>query len=196
MTTSDTAIARLERIWLVLFKLFEELVACDIKVDASQLRDCKALLHLVRTSPFDPCQVSTSGSRDSLVILEESLEKAKREMISASLQLGEVRAKYWMERLSKAELENVEQPMTYGESRFFPGLPRGSGSAWARLTLQQVIGEGRVQEVAEQFGVLVEFEDDLHLIFEGEPSRVRKALADVFYLSQSYVALESTRAGS
>ena len=117
-------------------------------------------------------------------MLEESLEKAKIELISASVKLGEARSRYWMERVSKAEVEDADQLMAYGGSRFFTGLPRSPGSGWARLTLQQPIGEGRVQDVAEQFGVLVAFEDDLHLVFEGEPSLVKKALADVYYLSQ------------
>ncbi len=118
------------------------------------------------------------------MVLEEALEKAKSEMISASLALGEQRARYWMERVSKAELEDAEQPMLYGESRFFAGIPRNPKIGWARLTLLQPIGEGRAQDVAEQYGVLLEFEDDLHLVVYGEPSLVRKALADFHYLSQ------------
>jgi hypothetical protein len=89
-----------------------------------------------------------------------------------------------MERVSKAELENAEEPMLYGESRFFPGIPRNPKMGWARLTLLKPVGEGRAQDVAEQYGVLIEFEDDLHLVIDGEPSLVRKALADIHYLSQ------------
>jgi hypothetical protein len=175
-------ITRFERTWLALFRLFEELITHDLKVDASQLRDSKTLLHLVRTTPSDPCV--GSDRTDPLVALEQSIEKAKIEMMSASVKLGDARAKYWMERISQAELDDSEEPMVYGESRFLPGLPKGSNEGWARLTLAQPVGEGRVQDVAEQFGVLVEFEDDLHLVFEGKPSLVKKALADVYYLSQ------------
>jgi hypothetical protein len=74
--------------------------------------------------------------------------------------------------------------MVYGESRFMLGLPRCPDTGWTRLTLLQPVGEGRVRDVAEQFGVLVEFEDDLHLVFEGNPSLLKKALADIYYLSQ------------
>ncbi len=184
MTAPNEAVTPLERTWLVLVKLFEELVAHGVEVDASQLRDSKALLHLVRTTPSDPCSAPVSGSANPLRALEESLEKAKAELTSASLKLGEARSTYWRERVSKAELEDPEQLIVYGESHFFPGLPRDPSEGWARLTLQQAIGEGRVQDVAEQFGVLVEFEDDLHLVFEGEPSLVKKALADIYFLSQ------------
>jgi len=196
LTSSDTAIRRFERTWLVLFRLFEELAAHDLKVDASQLRDSKTLLHLVRTTPSDPCVGSDRMTGDPLVALEQSIEKAKIEMMSASLELGDARAKYWMERISQAELDDSEGPMVYGESRFLPGLPRGPNAGWARLTLPQPIGEGRVQDVAEQFGVLVEFEDDLHLVFEGKPSLVKKALADVYYLSQPQPEYDSTGADS
>jgi len=187
MIVSNEVAIRLERTWLVLVRLFEELVACDIEADASELRECKALLHLVRTMPSDPCSPRLNGLGNALAVLEESLEKAKIDLLSASLKLGEARSKYWLERVSKAEIENAEQLMEYGESRFFPSLPRNPGTGWTRLTLQQPVGEGRVQDVAEQFGVLVEFEDDLHLIFDGEPSLVKKALADVYYLSQPSV---------
>ena len=184
MTSSKIAITRFERVWLALFRLFEELIAHDLKVDASQLRDSKTLLHLARTTPSDPCVGLDRAGGDPLVALEESIEKAKVELMSASLELGDARAKYWMERISRAELDDSEEPMLYGVSRFLPGLPRRPNEGWARLTLPQPIGEGRVQDVAEQFGVLVEFEDDLHLVFEGKPSLVKKALADVYYLSQ------------
>jgi len=184
LTVSNEAVTRLEKTWLVLVKLFEELAGRGIEVNASQLRDSKALLHLIRTTPADPCSTPLGGPGNPLTVLEGSLEKAKIELISASVKLGEARSKYWMERVFKAEVEDADQLMAYGESRFFLGLPRSPGSGWARLTLQQPIGEGRVQDVAEQFGVLVEFEDDLHLVFEGEPSLVKKALADIYYLSQ------------
>jgi hypothetical protein len=184
LTSSNRLIRRFERTWLALFRLFEELLAHDLKVDASQLRDSKTLLHLVRTTPSDPCAGLDRTAGDPLAALEQSIEKAKIEMMSASLKLGEGRAKYWMERISQAELEDSEAPMAYGESRFMPGLPRRPDTSWARLTLAQPIGEGRVQDVAEQFGVLVEFEDDLHLVFEGNPVLLKKALADVYYLSQ------------
>ena len=184
MTASNETVTRLEKTWLVLVKLFEELVGHGIEVNASQLRDSKALLHLVLTTPTDPCSTTLGGPGSPLIVLEESLEKAKSELLLASLRLGEARSEYWMERVSKAEVEDANQLMVYGGSCFFPGLPRNPGSGWARLTLQQPIGEGRVQDVAEQFGVLVEFEDDLHLVFEGEPYLVKKALADIYYLSQ------------
>jgi len=116
--------------------------------------------------------------------LEESLEKAKEELMSASLRLGEARAEYWRERISKAELEEGEQRIAYGESRFLPGLPKDPTTEWTRLTLEQPIGEERAKDVAEQFGVIVEFEDNLHMILEGEPLLVKQALADVYYLSQ------------
>jgi len=184
LTISNEGVTPLEKTWLILVKLFEELAEHGIELNASQLRDSKALLHLIRTTPTDPCSTPPSGLGNALTVLEESLEKAKIELISASVKLGEARSRYWMERVSKAEVEDADQLMAYGGSRFFPGLPRSPSSGWAMLTLQQPIGEGRVQDVAEQFGVLVEFEDDLHLIFEGERSLVKKALADVYYLSQ------------
>lgn len=137
-----------------------------------------------------------SASGNPLAVLEESLEKAQMELISASLKLGEARAKYWMERVSTAELQDTEPSMVYGESRFFPGLPKGPRTGWARLTLQRPIGEGRVQDVAEQFGVLVEFEDDLHLVFDGEPSMVKRAMTDIYYLSQPSVTTDPANVDS
>lgn len=177
-------VTRLEKTWLVLARLFEELAEHRIEADASALRDSKALLHLLRTTPSDPCSASMNELGNPLTVLEESLGRAERELISASLKLGDARSKYWIERVCNADLENTEQPMTYGESLFHPRLPRNPKTGWARLTLDQPVGEGRVQDVAEQFGVLVEFEDDLHLIFEGDPSLVKKALADVYFISR------------
>jgi hypothetical protein len=184
LRTPNEAVTGLEGTWLVLAELFEELTEHGIKVGASDLRDSKALLHLIRTTPLDPCSVTMNEQGTPLTVLEETLERANRELISASLQLGDARSQYWIEKVTNVELEDTQQLMAYGESRFHPGVQRNRKAGWARLTLQQPVGEGRVQDVAEQFGVLIEFEDDLHLVFEGNPSLVKKALADVYFISQ------------
>jgi len=179
----EEEIQRLEQIWLVLSDLFQDLSRNNISVNvASDLRDCKTLLHFIRRSVTDPPREPLVID-DSLRNLLQILGKIRSGLVSGALRLDENYVKEWMEKIDKAERAKLDYAMIYTSSEFVTGLPKGPEEGWTRLSLKKPVAEERVQDVAEQFGVIIEFQDDFHLSISGRRDSVRKATRDVYKLS-------------
>jgi hypothetical protein len=104
---------------------------------------------------------------DSLLNLMQILDEIKSDLISEALRLDENYVKEWMKKIDKAERTELDSAMIYASSVFVPCLPKDPEEGWVRLTLQKPIAEERVQDVAEQFGVIIEFKNDLHILITG-----------------------------
>lgn len=176
-------IKRLEQVWLVLADLFQDLVGRDIHVNvASDLRNCKSLIHFVQMSVLDPPK-ETSVINDSLLNLRQILGRIRSNLISTAGCVGKNYVEDWISKIDKAERAELSQVMIHSSSKFVPGLLTHLKKGWIRLTLQKPIAEERVQEVAEQFGVTIEFENDHHLVITGGRGSVKKAAHEIYSLS-------------
>ena len=175
-------VRRLEQLWLVLSDFFQDLNRKNIHVDvASELRSCKTLIHFIQTSTVHPSEEPTIA--DSLRKLQQMLGKIESSLISAALTVNESYAKDWTSKIDKAERAELNCTMIHTPSEFVPGLPRDVEEGWIRLTLQKPIAEERAQDVAEQFGVIIDFKDEFHIVISGGKASVKKAVKDVYELS-------------
>jgi len=180
---TNEEIRRLEQVWLVLSDLFQDLNRRNITVGvASELRNCKTLIRFIRTSLVHPPKEPTTIS-NSLQNLQQILGKIQSDLISAAMTVDEDYVRNWMSEIDKAERAELNSVMIHTPSEFVPGLPRDVEEGWIRLTLPRSMAEERVQDVAEQFGVIIEFEDEFRLIIRGRIMSVRKATKDIYNLS-------------
>jgi hypothetical protein len=176
-------VKRLEQVWLVLADLFQDLIRRGVYVDvASDLRNCKSLIHFVQTSVLHPLK-ETTAINDSLLNLRQILGKIRCSLISAAEDFGEDFMKDWINKIDKAERSELNHLMIHTSSKFVPGLLKDLKRGWMRLTLPKPIAEERVQEVAEECGVIVEFENDIHIVITGRKTSVKKAAYDIYSLS-------------
>jgi len=179
----DEEIRRLEQVWIILSDFFQDLSRRNISVDvASDLRNCKTLIHLIRTSVTYSSK-ETLTFDDSLWNLLQILNKIRSNLISEALKLDETYVDGWMRKIVEAERTELDHAMIYASSEFVPGLPKDLESRWVRLTLQGPIAEERVQDVAEQFGVIIELKNDRRILIGGLRESVKKAAMDVYELS-------------
>jgi len=179
----DEEVKRLEQVWLVLSEFFQDLNRRNVNVDVvSDLRDCKTLIHFIRTSVTHPSKEPVAID-DSLRNLLQILDKIRSDLISEALRLDENYVMGWMKKIDEAERAELDREMIQPVSEFVSGLPRDPERGWIRLTIPKPIAEERVQDVAEQFGVIIEFKDDHHISIIGQESAVRKATIDVYELS-------------
>jgi len=177
-------IKRLEHVWLVLADLFQDLSQRDIHVNvASDMRNCKALIHFIRMNVLHPPIKDLATIDDSFRNSSEILDRIKHSLVLAALSVGEDYAKDWLDKIDKAERAELDQVMVHTPSEFTPSLPRDHEKGWIRLTLTRGIAEERVQEIAEQFGVIIEFQDDVHVVISGGKSMVKRAALDIYDLS-------------
>jgi len=186
---ADEEVKRLEQVWLVLSDLFQDLSRKNISVNvASDLRDCKTLIHLIRTSIIHPSK-DPMIIDDSLRNLLQILGKIRSSLLSQALSLEENHRKECMEKIDRAERAELDYAIIYNPSEFVPSLPRDPEEGWMRLTLQKPIAEERVQDVAEQFGVIIEFKNGCRISISGRRDPVRNAARDIYELSLRDISL-------
>jgi len=184
LLTLEEEVKRLEQVWLVLADLFESLSQNSIHVSiADELRNCRTLINFLRANISHPPIKELATIDDSLRNSQQILGKIKNRLISAALNLGEGYTESWMNEIDKAERAELDHASTYTVSKFVPSLPRDTERGWIRLTLRRPVAEERVQDVAEQLGVLIEFEDDLRIIISGEKASAKRAAQEIYELS-------------
>jgi len=180
---TDMDVKRLEQVWSVLSDFFQDLNRRNISIDvASDLRDCKTLIHFIRTSVSHPSKEPVIID-DSFRNLLQILDKIRSQLISEALRHDESYVREWIGKIDKAERAESDYTMIYTPSEFTSGLPRDPEEGWVRLTLQKPIAEERVQDVAEQFGVIIEIKKDCRISISGQRDSVKKATRDVYELS-------------
>jgi len=176
-------IKRLEQVWLVLADLFQDLTGRNIKVDvASDLRNCKTLIHFIQTSILHPPKEPRPVD-DSLRNLQQMLGRIQSVLVSAALTVDENYLAGWMNKIDRAERAELNYRMIHTTSEFVPSLPKDFKRGWVRLTLLGPIAEEKVQNIAERFGVKIEFQNDLHVVITGGKTTVRKAAQNLYELS-------------
>lgn len=176
--------SRLEQIWWALNELFEDLIRKDIDVRivrfyARELRNCKTLINFVRAHACLACEERID---DKLQDLQRDLEKIKHDLISAALGVNEDYAKSWMNKIDRVERGKLDYPVTHVSAMFVPGLPKDPRRGWVRLTLPRPIVKGRMRGISERLGVVIEFENDLHIIVTGNKASVEKAVQVIWGL--------------
>jgi len=180
---TDEEIKRLEQVWLVFSEFFQDLNRRNIRVDvASDLRNCKTLIHFIRMSVTSPSREPVTVD-DSLRNLLQILGRIQSSLISEALKFDKNYTREWMKKIDKAERAELDYAMIHTTSEFVPGLPQNPEKSWVRLTLPRPIAEERVQDVAEQFGVIIEFQSDSSILISGWRESVKKASRDVYELS-------------
>lgn len=178
----NLVVDRLEQVWMVLVRFFEDLIRKNVDVDveiAPELRNCRTLINFIRAHSCPGCDREIVEYR--LGDLQLSQEKIKDNLIVAALSVNENYAKDWVNKIDEAERGGFKI-VTWAVSNFVPGLPKNPEMGWMRLTLSKPIAEERVQEISRQFGVTTEFQDDFQIVVKGEKTPVKKAVQMIYRL--------------
>jgi len=171
---TDIAVDRLEQVWLVLVKLFEDFIKMDLKPDveiASKLRNCRTLINFIRAHSCPGCdrEIAEHKMRD----LQHSLEDIKDDLIVKALSVGEDYAKDWVKKIDEAERSDLS--FITSVSTFTPSLPKNPDIGWIRLTLSKPIAAEKAREISKIFGVTTELLGDSQLVVKGDKASVKKA---------------------
>jgi len=181
-THMDLVVDRLEQVWLVLAKFFEDLIQKDLDTDieiAPQLRNCRTLINFIRAHTCPGCDREIAEQK--LKDLQHSLEKIKDDLIAVALRISENYAKDWVEKIDEAERCDLGI-ITSVVSTFVTGLPKDPETGWIRLTLSKPIAEEKVREISKMFGVRTELDGDSQLVVKGEKTSVKKAVQVLYRL--------------
>jgi len=179
---ADIVVDRLEHVWLVLVKLFEDLIQRNLEPDveiASKLRNCRTLINFIRAHSCPGCDREIAEQK--MTDLQHSLENTKDDLIAMALSVSENYAKDWIKKIDEAERSDLSI-ITSVVSTFIPSLPKDPDIGWMRLTLSKPIAEEKVQEISKMFGVKTELDGDSQVVVKGEKASVKKAVQVLYRL--------------
>jgi len=175
-THPDIVVDRLEQVWLVLTRLFENLIQKNLSVDvniAPKLRNCRTLINFIRAHTCPGCDREIAENK--LQDLQHSLERLKENLVAVALRVSEKYAEEWINKLDEAERADL-QIIISPVYTFVPGLPKSSETEWVRLTLSRPIPREKAQEISKKFGVTAELTGDSQLVVRGDKNSVKKAV--------------------
>ncbi|MFB0501582.1 MAG: DUF2096 family protein [Candidatus Bathyarchaeia archaeon] len=178
----DIVVERLEQVWLVLTRLFEDMTQKNLDLDmgiAPKLRNCRTLINFIRAHTCPGCDRDIVQYR--LQDLQHSLEKVKGNLVATALRVSEKYGRKWVNLLDEAERADL-QIMTSPAYTFVPDLPKNPQTEWVRLTLSKPIAKEKAREISQQFGVTTEFTGDSQLVVKGDRNSVKKAVRVLYQL--------------
>ena len=83
----------------------------------------------------------------------------------------------WLDKLQRANRGEEIFKLSDTQSRFIQNVP--PGLSYAKITLRNPIAEDRVQEIAEYYGLIMEFDTDETIALYGEKSNIQSALKEM-----------------
>ena len=147
----------IEQSWLVIANLSSELHKKGIPIPKELNKDLglvKSQIGFYKKDPSHPDMIN--------------------EMAKADMSLNEIQGVL----LSLAESYDKDfYEEWFTQSRFIQNVP--PGLSYAKITLRNPIAEDRVQEIAEYYGLIMEFDTDSTIALYGEKSNIQLALKEM-----------------
>ncbi len=163
-----------EQTWMVLVELLTDLKKRDIDIPhqvTKNIRLAKTLINFYKTDPTNPEVIKEVGR------IDEFLNLAQDNLLNLA---GNVSLNYkekWLEKLKRAGIGEELHKLKEEKSRFFVGAP--PGFSLVRVSLREALAEDRVQEIAEECNVIIEFEEDDVIVIYGDKDCIKKSLKEV-----------------
>jgi hypothetical protein len=182
-THANLLVDRLEQLWLVLAKFFEDLIQKNLDTDieiAPQLRNCRTQINFIRAHTCPGCdrEIAEKTLRD----LEGGLEKIKEDLIAVARGVSVSYAKDWVKKIDEARRSDLLTITKVAVPSFVPGLPRDPEIGWIRLRLSKPVAKEKVQELSKRLGITSEFQNDFQVLVKGERPSVNKAVRMIYRL--------------
>ncbi len=164
----------LEQTWLILVELLTDLKKRGIEVPTQineDIRLVKTSINFYKRDTTHPDMIKElkrinlllNSSQDQLMELAETQGKEYRDQ--------------WIQKLTKASLGEEVYKIKDTKSRFMVGAPPGFSSA--RVNLKEPLAEDRVQEIAENYNLIIEFEEDDIIALYGDSENLKKGLQEI-----------------
>ncbi|MCK9151272.1 DUF2096 domain-containing protein [Methanobacterium alcaliphilum] len=164
----------IEQTWLVLVNLLTDLRKNNIDVPTKINED----IRLVRTSiNFYKKDPTHPDMMNELKRINDFLNSIQDSLLILAESLGNDYYQEWVDKLMRASRGEEIYASKETKSRFIVGAPPGFSAA--RVTLKEAIAEDRVQDIAEELNLIIEFEEDEVIALYGDAANVKTGLKEI-----------------
>jgi hypothetical protein len=131
----------------------------------------KTTINFYKVNPNDPERMK------ELKRMNDFMNSAQDMLLTLAEDVGEDYLESWLEKLRRASRGEQVYQLVDKKSKFIVGAP--SGFSMARLTFKKPILEERLQEIAEYYNIILEFEEDNIIMIFGDKDNIKKSLKEL-----------------
>lgn len=164
----------IEQTWLILVDLMADLRRLGVEIPSSVVEDirlAKTTINFYKVNPNDPERMK------ELKRVNDFLNSAQEHLLALAEKEGHEYVDKWIKLLQRASRGEIIYKSSDTKPRFVVGAP--AGFSMVRITFQQPISEDRVQEIAEEYKVILEFEEDNVIAIYGDDDNIKRSLKEL-----------------
>ena len=171
-----------EQTWMILVELLTDLRKNGVSIPNDVTKDiqmAKTTINFYKVNPNDPERMK------ELKRMNDFMNSAQDMLLTLAEDVGEDYLESWLEKLRRASRGEQVYQLVNKKSKFIVGAP--SGFSMARLTFKKPILEERLQEIAEYYNIILEFEEDNIIMIFGDKDNIKKSLKELssFFTEQN-----------
>ena len=171
-----------EQTWMILVELLTDLRKNGVSIPNDVTKDiqmAKTTINFYKVNPNDPERMK------ELKRMNDFMNSAQDMLLTLAEDVGEDYLESWLEKLRRASRGEQVYQLVNKKSKFIVGAP--SGFSMARLTFKKPILEERLQEIAEYYNIILEFEEDNVIMIFGNKENIKKSLKELssFFTEQN-----------
>lgn len=168
-----------EKTWSLLHELFGKLNRENIEIPLSINKDLRHARYLLTHLKLYGKE-ALEKNFEFVDELEIALLRVKEMLLAFASERGKDFVDLWKEKLANVANDTSTKNSTNTEVvRFVKDIPRDKEVGFARITYDKELPVERVSDIAENWGVIVEFEENNIIRVRGKKDSVKKALKEI-----------------
>ena len=164
----------MEQTWLVLVELLTDLRKQGAKIPdevTKNIRLAKSTINFYKADPTNPEMMS------ELKRINDFLNSIQDTLLDLADEISEDYKDKWIEKLMRASRGETVVEKEETAPKFAVGVP--AGFSMVRVTFQEPLSEERLNDIAEEYGVIIEFEEDNVVAIYGDKDNVKASLKEI-----------------
>ncbi len=164
----------IEQSWLVIANLSTDLHKKGVEIPPSFNKDLglvKSQIGFYKKDPTHPDMINEMARADM------ALNEIQGTLLTLAASYDKDYCEEWLDKLNRANKGEEIYKTAETQSRFIINAP--PGFSYAKITLKNPIAEDRVQEIAEYYGLIMEFDTDCTIALYGDKPDVQAALKEM-----------------
>ncbi len=164
----------IEQTWLVLVELLTDLRKREVKIPeeiTKNMRLARTTINFYKADPTNPEMMN------ELKRINDFLNSSQDALLNLADEISEDYKKEWLDKLIRASRGETVVEKKETTPKFAVGVP--AGFSMVRVTFQEPLSEERINDIAEEHGVIIEFEEDDVVAIYGDKDNVKASLKEI-----------------
>ncbi len=164
----------IEQTWLILVELFTDLKNKNMDIPdeiTKEIRLARSTINFYTSDPTNPEMMN------ELRRINEFLNSIQDTLIDLAGEVSEEYQEEWVDKLKRASMGETVIEKEPSSPKFVVGAP--AGFSMVRVTFKEPISEERLNYIAEEYGIIIEFEEDDVIAIYGDKDNVKKSLKEI-----------------